>query len=101
MGNSYNLDNPDEIQNDIGEMLSNYDKQSKGPAKLKVVAKGLANYLKKILTSSEKNNRSKVEMVNNSYKMKMQEMETKISLDKQELERLQDAEKTAKVKVIC
>jgi len=96
MENKYTLDDTKSIQNDINELLAKYEKDTKGPAKIRVLAKEMPKYIKKILDGAARNNKEKLEKMDSEYKVRIQEMETKIGLDKQELERLQDAEKVAK-----
>lgn len=93
------MDKVKEIEDDIAELLANYDKESKGPNKLHVIGKGLSNYIKKVLDCAGRYNTQRMNKVESEYKTKAQEMETRIGLDKQELERLQDAVKSSKVKV--
>jgi uncharacterized small protein (DUF1192 family) len=97
--NKYNLDDTKEIEKDIAELLVSYDNEAKGPGRMTVVNKGLSSYLKKVFDCAGRHNNQKMNKVETDYKMKVQEMETKIALNKQELERLKDADKTAKFKV--
>lgn len=99
MENKYNLDNTGEIQKDINDLIVEYEHEAKGPAKLQVLAKETPKIVKKLLGSAARNNREKIDKFDSEYKLKLQEMETKTGLDKQELERLQDSEKNTKDKV--
>jgi hypothetical protein len=99
MENKYNLENTGEIQKDINDLIVEYEHEAKGPAKLQVIAKEMPKLIKKLLGSSARNNREKMDKFDSEYKLRLQEMETKTGLDKQELERLQDSEKTTKDKV--
>ena len=98
--NKYNLDNTKEIEQDIADLLISYDTEAKGPCKMKVVGKGLSSYLKKVFDCAGRHNNQKMSKIENEYKIRVQEMETKVVLNKQELERLKDADKTAKTKVV-
>ena len=100
MENKYTLDEPKAIQNDLAAMFEKYEKEAKGPAKLKILAKEMPKYVKRVLDSAVRNNREKMDKLDSDYKSKIQEIETKLALDKQELERLQDIEKTVKFKVL-
>ena len=88
-----------EIQLDINSLIVEYEKESKGPAKIQVLTKEIPKLIKKLMGSANRSNTDKIDKIDKDYKLKMQEMETKISLSKQELERLQDSEKNAKEKV--
>eukprot|EP00826_Nyctotherus_ovalis_P024075 TRINITY_DN1857_c0_g1_i5.p1 TRINITY_DN1857_c0_g1~~TRINITY_DN1857_c0_g1_i5.p1 ORF type:complete len:413 (-),score=144.82 TRINITY_DN1857_c0_g1_i5:438-1676(-) len=99
MENKYNLDNTGEIKKDIDELIVEYEKEAKGPAKLQVLAKEMPKLVKKLLGSAARNNRERIDKFDSEYKLKLQEMETKTGLDKQELERLQDTEKATRDKV--
>ncbi len=99
MENKYALEEPKVIQGDITDLLARYEKESKGPAKIKVLGKEMPRCVRKVLESAARNNREKMDKLDNDYKVRIQEMETTLALDKQELERLQDIEKTVKTKV--
>jgi uncharacterized small protein (DUF1192 family) len=94
------MDDEKEIEGDIEDLLINYNTESKGPNKMKVITKGLPSYLKKVFDCAGKHSNQRLKKIESEYKARVQEMETKVALDKQELERLKDAEKTAKAKVV-
>jgi len=94
------MDDGKEIEEDIKDLLIKFNTESKGPSKMKIISKGLASYLKKVFDCAGKHNNQRLNKIKNEYKTKIQEMETKIALDRQEIERLKDADKTAKAKVV-
>lgn len=94
------MENGKEVEDDIEELLGSYSKESKGPRKLEVAGKGLASCLKQMLDCAGKHSSRMMGKIEGEYRTKAHEMETKVALDKQELERLKDADKTAKLKVI-
>lgn len=99
MVNKYSLDNLKEIQSDINSFLVEYENESKGPAKTEILAKEMPKLLNKLMKSAARNNREKIDKIDSEYKLKLQEMETKTGMDKDELERLRDSEKLTKEKV--
>ncbi len=99
--NKYSIDNEGTkaMDQDVNEMLANYDKQARGPAKVRVLTQRMPKYMKKLMDSAARNNQEKFNKLDSDYKVRIMELEEKVGRDKQELERLQDMEKTARAKV--
>ncbi len=88
-----------QMDRDVNEMLANYDKQAKGPAKVRVLTQRMPQYMKKLMESAARSTNSKMAQLDTDYKARIAELDEKVGIDKQELERLRDKEKTAHVKV--
>ncbi len=88
-----------QMDRDVNEMLASYDKQAKGPAKACVLTQRMPQYMKKLTESAVRSTNSKMAQLGTDYKARIAELDEKVGIDKQELERLRDKEKTAHVKV--
>ena len=54
MENKYTLENLGEIQSDINSLIVDYEKESKGPAKMQVLAKEIPKIVKKLMGSANR-----------------------------------------------
>ena len=97
--NKYSLDEMRVVQQDLGELLVNFEKQSKGPAKTRVLAQLVPKTVNKVMECANRSNHARMEKLDSDYKQKVTQLEEKMGLNAQELERLADIEKTVKAQV--
>lgn len=97
----YTLEDNKQIQQDIIDIFTNYEKNAKGPAKIRVLTRGAPKSIQKIIDCVARNAGENKRKMESDYKVKLIELETKYSANKQELQNMKDKEKTNKIKVFC
>lgn len=89
----YNFEDTKAMQQDINDVFTNYEKNARGPAKLKVLTKNAPKNVQKIFDCAARNAGESKRKIENEYKIKMTELENKCDLYKQNLDNIQENDK--------
>jgi len=96
----YNFEDTKAMQQDINDVFTNYEKNARGPAKLKVLTKNAPKNVQKIFDCVARNAGEKKRKMESEYKIKLTELENRCDILKQDLNSVQEKEKTNAIRVI-